>query len=71
MWWGGRRESDAVGAAVFDLDRGEEEREVAMAVADLDVDWPRRLDLVPWERGAVQSGGRGRIDGGGGERRTA
>ena len=73
MWWGGRRESDAVGAAIFDLDRGEEEREVAVAVADLAVDWPRRLDLVPWERGrgAVQSGGRGRIDGGGGERRTA
>ena len=35
---GRRRESDAVGAAVFDLDRGEEEREVAVAVADLAVD---------------------------------
>ena len=27
MWWGGRRESDAVGATVFDLDRAGEERE--------------------------------------------
>ena len=44
-------------------------------MADLAADWPRRLDLAPWERGrgAVQSAGsgRGRINGGGGERRTA